>query len=168
MLSDYIYTQGEKDEMLNRDSGISADQVVGNRLKMKKPTTVYLDYAGSPNTKVWPKGYLSPKIYSWIMHNGDLYWMMGEDRPEYVKHATGQFKLIHDYGAPSTNPSHSQGSLFDLFGSADNGIFGQLDSILSKVLIIGGIGAGIYFLGPFLPAIRKEMKDLAGDVKQHF
>jgi hypothetical protein len=45
--------------------------------------------------------------------------------------------------------------------------FGQLNGFLGKALIIGGVGAGLYFLWPFMPEIKMGFDHLAGDVKKH-
>jgi hypothetical protein len=147
----------------SESGGISAAKVIGNRLKMKKDTTVHLGYIGSPNTKVWPKGYLSPPVDTWVTDdNGNVYWSFGELKPiRYVKHKPGQFKLIRDYSGPSLNNSSGSSWLDFLDGGQKGGLLGSVNKTLSKVIIIAGAGAGIYFLSPLFPEIRDGFEHLA-------
>jgi|AntDeeMinimDraft_6_1070357.scaffolds.fasta_scaffold12514_3 hypothetical protein len=163
---DYLTPSGavhnaiEKQKEINK---ITADEVPGNRLKVEKDVRVYLGYVGSNQTEIWKKGFLSPPVYSWVMKDDRLYWMIGELAPfRYVKHDKDTFDIVADYGGGKyLNEDEDTGSFIDLSGPG----LGKLDAILKKGLIVAGVGAGMYFLVPFAPAIKSGLSSFAGKFK---
>jgi hypothetical protein len=145
---------------------LSADQVIGNRLKVLKPTIAYKGSPHSARRIHWPKGYLTGEVYSWVYDdNGNLFWMFGEPvkgrTSIYVKHEPGRFKVVPSAGGSQYLLSNDSGSsLFDIPS------FDHLDRVFSKVLLIGGIGAGVYFLSPFFPEIRDGFQHVSNQLKK--
>lgn len=124
----------------------TADQVIGNRLKLKKDVVVRLGNPASSETETWKAGFLSPPVYSWVQRNDGLYWVVGELKPiRYVKHSKADFELIPDSGgAKYLEPGNNSGWFTNPFENFEKNIKDTL-----KVLVpVAVIGVGIYALGP--------------------
>lgn len=132
----------------------TADQVPGNRLRLKKDMTVFVGHVGSSQTEHWHKGFLTPPVYSWIVRNGDLYWMIGEIQPiRYVKHRNDAFELVADYGG---------GDHLNLDNEFNNPLDFILDDFNEKmkgILTVGGLALGVYFVLPYVPVIIDQFFD---------
>lgn len=133
----------------------SADQIPGNRLKIKRDVTVYLNHPGSNEKEIWKAGFLSPPVYSWVQRDGNVYWMIGELSPRrYVKHEKNDFELIPDSGGAQFIKKDREGSLFDLgFKNFEQ----NLKDSLKVMLPVAAVGLGIYALIPLTPMIMKKM-----------
>lgn len=146
----------------------SADDVIGNRFKILKPTIGHRGGINSTDLVTLPKGYLTGEVYSWVIDDrGHVWWMLGEPTksttPIFVKHEPGRFKIV-----PSAGGMFNQ-NLDEAASGSGSGIgLNDIDSILKKVLLIGGIGIGFYFLSPFFPAIRDGFEDLSDTISSHF
>jgi hypothetical protein len=144
---------------------LSADKVIGNRLKVLKPTIAYKGHPHSPDTLSWPKGYLTGEVYSWVYDdNGNLFWMFGEPvkgrQSIYAEHEPGRFKVVPSAGGATYLPANDSGS--SLFHIPS---FGNLNDVFSRVLLVGGVGLGLYFVSPFFPDIRDGFEHLADKLK---
>jgi hypothetical protein len=132
----------------------TADQVPGNRLRLKKDMTVYVGHVGSPQTEQWKSGFLTPPVYSWIVRNGSLYWMIGEIQPiRYVKHQSDGFELVADYGG---------GDHLDLDDDWSNPLDFILEDFTDKItaiLTVGAVGMGVYLVAPYVPVILDQFLD---------
>ncbi|WP_409029439.1 hypothetical protein [Gracilimonas sediminicola] len=124
----------------------TADQVIGNRLKLKKDVVVRLGNPTSPDTEVWKAGFLSPPVYSWVQKTDGLYWVVGELKPiRYVKHSKSDFELIPDSGGAEFMAVNGDNGWFtNPFENFEKNIKDTL-----KILVpVAVVGVGIYALGP--------------------
>ena len=76
----------------------SANQVLGNRLKLLKPVKAYIGHPNSTNLENWNKGKITAPVYSYIERPDAIWWQIGEIEPRYVKHETGAFRIVPDSG----------------------------------------------------------------------
>lgn len=73
---------------------LTADQVIGDRIKLKQSALLHVGYPGSPRTFTWKKGLTTPPIQSWIERPDGTYFVFDLDptppntmpTPVYMKH----------------------------------------------------------------------------------
>lgn len=151
MSSNFVTISPKK--MLLADS-FTADQVVGNRLKIRKDVTVHLRHPHSGDTETWKSGFLSPPVYSWVQHSDGLYWVIGELKPiRYVKHQKGSMKLIPDHGgAQYLQKNNSDNFLTNPFKDLSKNLKDTIKLITPFIVL----GAGIYFGAPIASLLFKR------------
>jgi hypothetical protein len=76
------------------NTNITADKVIGKNLYAKGNVDVY-DYPNGKLINRFTNGYLIGNVYSYLINNGQVYWMFydKENNPYYVKHVTGNLEL---------------------------------------------------------------------------
>lgn len=122
---------------------MTADQVIGNKIKLTAPVTVWTGYPGSSRTETWGPGTavrVTPVVYSYVMKSGDVYWEFKGATDKFLKHDASKMDIQSysggaDYlNTKSDSPSISLGGFTDLL-TVDN---------LDKVLKIGLFGIAGY------------------------
>lgn len=119
---------------------ISAADVIGRQLKLKRDVTGFIGYPGSNNIVVWNSGYITPLVYSYVELNNKLYWSFWSeiqgDPIYYFPHQTGYYELLPDV-KPNYSPGNNQPGFFESLGLVD---FAKFTPVAKTVIFgIGGL-----------------------------
>lgn len=123
-------------------TSVSADKVVGNRLRVKNDTPLILGFVGSGETEIIKAGRLTPPVYSWVTDNGTVYWVLNElGRNRLLKHESENLEIVADSGGAKYLEDSTEGGV--TFSGVTQAVGDALDLFtpknLRRALIAGGL-----------------------------
>lgn len=119
---------------------LTADKVIGNRIKVHKNVMLEIGHPGSGNFELLNAGRLTPPIYSYVERNGTVYWVFGELGISYYLPHDSSFEIIADSGGAQylQPPKASALDVFNNFGKTLIDTQTALKKVAIGTAIIGG------------------------------
>lgn len=129
---------------------LTADKVIGNRLRVQEDSTLYLGRPNSGTTEILKAGRLTPPVFSWVEKADGVWWVFNEiGTPMYLKHQSS-LDVVPDSGGAQYLPEDLNGGRQFDFGAVGAAVdllsaknVGRAIKVL-LVLFVGFIGIQIY------------------------
>lgn len=129
---------------------LTADKVIGNRLRVQEDSTLYLGRPNSGTTEILKAGRLTPPVFSWVEKSDGVWWVFNEiGTPMYLKHQSN-LDVVPDSGGAQYLPEDLNGGRQFDFGAVGAAVdllsaknVGRAIKVL-LVLFVGFIGIQLY------------------------